>query len=132
MQLAEGLKTVRRMCKVKDGTFTYCQGCPLRPIAARGIVTKKECWEMLAEYAEEAEKIIEKWAADNPEPLKVYPTWGEFLHEVGVLSFPGHGDYTIRCCESIPEEMANHLDIEPKIIECKPICGSVMCDDDRP
>lgn len=78
------------------------------------------------EDAEHAEKMIMKWAAEHPEP--VYPTWAEWLLEVGGgkernIETGGHCGNTyvtevehfVAALDSpIPEHIAKSLHIAPK------------------
>lgn len=103
-----------RMC----GTYLYCtDGCPLQEepnvcfLAAKSLSTEK---------IEATEQAIMSWAAENPEP--VYPTWEEWLADVGVLvcdtSFLNKRYwYTInklKLEQPIPADIAEKLGLEEK------------------
>jgi hypothetical protein len=66
------------------------------------------------------EKRVMKWAAEHPEP--VYPTWGEWLYDMHVVSVQARQTplpnlyYTIESAmlKPIPADIAEKLGIEPK------------------
>ena len=49
-----------------------------------------EQWEAMKTDPEAVEKHVLEWAKDNPEPR--YPTWGEWLCEVGVSRISSYED----------------------------------------
>ena len=59
------------------------------------------------------------WAAEHPEP--VYPTWGDWLAEIGLISWGNNGDGvysvmvpTFKMCTKIPADIAQKLGLQPK------------------
>lgn len=76
----------KRMCKVytREDEDDCCKGCPMGNMGEHG------CDAIFSDFPEygswdDVEKIIDKWAAEHPEP--VYPTWREWLIELGIVSF---------------------------------------------
>jgi hypothetical protein len=61
---------------------------------------------------EVAEKVIAKWAAENPEP--VYPTWVEWLAANKVIVPIELWDAFKVSSQPIPADIAEKLGIEPK------------------
>ena len=106
------MKDWQRMCASMQGGIAKCDNCPLFKVLCQYKPNEK------VDLAG-AEKIIEKWAEDNPEP--VYPTWIEWLHTTsavdGTLDIPV-GDGTIfRVAiknEPIPADIAEQLGLKPK------------------
>lgn len=86
-----------------------CSGCPFEINGSCNSYAKDN-----AQYAEQIEKHIMAWAAEHPEP--VYPTWGEWLQEIGVAEV-GSGMLSIHPAtaeQPIPADIAQKLGIEPK------------------
>lgn len=101
------MKDWRRMCAAMGS----CDICPLCTVS---------CWAKTPSDLEgdfiKREALIAKWAAEHPEP--VYPTWGEWLMSIGVISglFPkGAIDALGNLKQPIPADMAEKLGIKPKI-----------------
>lgn len=105
----------KRMCK-RYWTVTSCHGCP--------IAEYEKAYEACATFESDVEKMEElvmSWAAEHPEP--VYPTWGEWLYEHGVVgvkhSLRYEEDWTIehyltpKINDSIPADLAEKLGLEP-------------------
>ena len=72
-----------------------------------------------AENAEAIENAVMEWAKEHPEP--VYPTWGDWLAEMGLIRWNDNGDGvysvmvpTFKMCKHIPADVAEKLGIEPK------------------
>lgn len=71
----------------------------------------------LVEAPEDVERRVLEWAKENPEPQ--YPTWGEWLCEVGVSRISSYdGDKVIysrtkKFYEPMDEETAKKLGIKP-------------------
>lgn len=73
-------------------------------------------------YFERLEKMITAWAAEHPEP--VYPSWGEWLAEQGIVKLVNSERYDedyqkvlvlLDSVENpIPADIAKKLGIEPK------------------
>ena len=65
------------------------------------------------------EKRVMSWAKKHPEP--VYPTWGDWLAEIGLISWENNGDGvysvmvpTFKMCTQIPVDIAERLGLQPK------------------
>lgn len=93
-----------------------CDGCPFEINGSCNSYAKDN-----AQYAEQIEKHVMAWAAENPEP--VYPTWGEWFVSRGML--PDKWDdlssayMHVGCVpnlmhRTIPADDAQKLGIEPK------------------
>ena len=98
----------RRMCVAQeDGSHRdVCQTCPL------GRLNGGCCgvYEGDMDYVQ-VESAVTAWAEENPEP--VYPTWFEWLKNVGAL--PADQTLCHRGLEQpIPADIAQKLGIEPK------------------
>ena len=80
-----------------------------------------EQYEAMKSDPEAVEKRVLEWAKDNPEPR--YPTWGEWLCEMGVSRISSYeGDKIVySCTRKFYEEMdaatAQALGIEPKAMK---------------
>ena len=106
------IKHWRRMCKkYTTDNNDCCKGCPLEDIAEHG------CGAIFDEYFAdvvdwpELERRVMQWAAEHPEP--VYPTWEEYLRNVGVI--PTNQDIIQTFLKAhIPADTAQKLGIEPK------------------
>lgn len=65
-EFQEVMKQRKRMCEIFD-----CTDCPLSH--NNNGISGVFCNEFIRDYPAEAEAVIMKWAAENPEP--VYPSW---------------------------------------------------------
>lgn len=112
------MKDWKRMCNAmgKEDEYTACDKCKLRSFGCPAIY-EKECdgadWTRV-------EDVVATWAAENPEP--VYPTWFEWLEDVGIVS-KAKSEYsqiydtvlpTRKLFDPIPADIAEKLGIEPK------------------
>lgn len=61
--MSDLLRANARMCVEYSGTM-HCPGCPIRSAADDADM---ECFEYIVRYSDEAEKIISRWAEENPE-----------------------------------------------------------------
>ena len=109
----EVMKQWKRMCIDADkGPDTLkCGNCRMEKIRLCGF----EILDTNDEEIQNAERVIVSWAAEHPEP--VYPTWGEWLMSIGVISglFPkGAIDALGNLKHPIPADIAEKLGIEPK------------------
>ena len=109
-EFSEVMRQWQRMCKSMQMKNMSCkEDCLLGH--------NPTCGEL--EYAsleeiKNAETVIMKWATEHPEP--VYPTWSEWLQEIGVAEV-GSGMLSIHPAiaeQPIPADMAQKLGIEPK------------------
>lgn len=65
------------------------------------------------------EKNVMQWATEHPEP--VYPRWGDWLAEMGIICWENNGDGvysvmapTMKICTPIPADIAQKLGVQPK------------------
>ena len=116
----------RRMCDANSKCDGGCVDlCALAHNSFCGVLTEASDADIA-----KAENAIMEFAAENPEP--VYPTWGEWLYSVGVLTdkelpMPTINDdaakiicpniATDKANDPIPAEIAEKLGIAPKVIE---------------
>ena len=111
----EVIREFQRMCKTIRSTHGSCEKCPIK-IATYG--TMFMCYRYIEEYPENAESIIMRWAAENPEP--VYPTWWEYMCMIGVipdeLGDKTLGEMTVYSLMNtyIQSDLAQKLGIDPK------------------
>jgi hypothetical protein len=76
-----------------------------------------EQYEQMKSDPDAVERRVLEWAKDNPEPQ--YPTWGEWLCEVGVSRISSYQDNrpiysrTKKFYEPMDAETAQKLGIEP-------------------
>lgn len=107
------IKQFKRMC----WNYQQKRECPMAcPMKGMNI---SECRKIAFEEPKVTEQTVMKWAAEHPEP--VYPTWGKWLEEMGLIKWHnnGEGEYsvmvpTFKMCISIPADIAQRLGIEPK------------------
>ena len=103
----ETMRNWWRMCDKYSGDYATgdgCGRCPLINLYSCGSVYHmpgNTDWK-------KAGAAIEKWAAENPEP--VYPTWGAYLHE----KYPNEVMLEEVFAKSIPADIAQKLGLEPK------------------
>lgn len=97
--------TIQRICKRANGK---CPACLLGKFACPNNVRFDKTDEAAFR---ELEDVVNKWAAENPEP--VYPTWIEWFREIGVVSSEQKG-FHIWLHNHIPADIAQKLGIEPK------------------
>ena len=114
------MKDWYRMCRVFSVKDLECEGCPLLEFSFDG----HGCDAIFSEFADHADwsrlqEIVESWADEHPAP--VYPTWGEWLLEQGVIragteSRNGFIYQTVSpvIFERIPADIAGRLGLEPK------------------
>ncbi len=103
----EVCKHLKRMCE------RYGDDCIKCPLGDKDYCSLS-AGDRTAETYKKAEEIIMTWAAEHPEP--VYPTWGEWLMSIGVISglFPkGAIDALGNLKQPIPADIAQKLGIEP-------------------
>ena len=115
----------QRMCKYFDEHYQEdcCHVCPIHNCDAIWAMDETTDWGKI-------EELINAWAAEHPEPK--YPTWREYLKEIGVviernISYPENGPEGLYIVEKnhalilnenadcpIPAEIAIALKLEPK------------------
>ena len=111
-EFQEVMRQINRMCS----HYQNCEdsGCPL----------SNDCGN-IGNYSSNVkqtmriEKTVMTWAAERPEP--VYPTWGDWLEEMGLICWEDSGDGVhsvmvpkFKMCTKIPAVIAEKLGIEPK------------------
>ena len=112
-EFAEVMRQWGRLCDYYSQSS--CHGCPVDEEGFNCACEKQGCSKS---SAEELEAVIMSWAAEHPEP--VYPTWGDWLAEQGVVIKDkiGENKYkynTLRKVSTpIPADMAERLEIEPE------------------
>lgn len=94
MEFVEVFKHAQRLCKHMG---FHCGKCPIRNHDGGCQLKPLEHGINLAE----AERRVIAWAKEHPEPL--YPTWGKWLAEYGIV-----------LADSIPADIAEKLGLKPK------------------
>ena len=114
--MAEFQEVMRQLGRICANNFEECDICDLRLFCPSKTFLDKYCKSGRTERLEE---MIMKWAVEHPEP--VYPTWGDWLAEMGLICWEdnGNGVYstmtpTFKMCTGIPADIAEKLGIEPK------------------
>lgn len=108
---AETMMDWTRLCDSMDKKYSddCCKNCPLCGFGCGGIfeMPKNTDWRLLQEK-------VAAWAAENPEP--VYPTFKEWLIDIGVLG--NMTTYNIIAekitTTHIPADIAEKLGLKPK------------------
>lgn len=117
------MKQFDRMCWYYQRKRECPMGCPMNG------VNISQCRKVAFEEPIVTEKTVMAWAAEHPEPK--YPTWLEWLHDLGLIvqregTFTEYGPnesfsaikkvdiLTIEGYQSIPADIAQKLGIEPK------------------
>lgn len=111
-EFQEIVQEFHRLCETQRRLHkNSCDKCPVK-IATMG--TMFQCYRYVLEEPKETENIIMSWAAEHPEP--VYPTWGDWLEEQGVVTDMKYwyvfNDKMMKT--SISANIAQKLGIEPK------------------
>lgn len=113
-EFVQTMKDWRRLCDAHTGDGDVCQRCPLGKVT-NGCVA---IYEDEMDYAG-IEREVERWAAEHPEP--VYPTWREWLLEMGVyrkrILCDGVAQIEtdmLKECSPIPANIAEKLGLKPK------------------
>lgn len=125
------MRNWRRMCNafVKQYNNDCCKYCPLDHLKSCGTI-----WEIENGTYGDLEEAVEAWAAEHPEP--VYPTWAEWLEEMGLTrrsviaaratnafepdpmpGIPGIPFITVlslKASNPIPADIAEKLGLKPK------------------
>ena len=111
-EFQEVMRQFDRMCKAHGG----CVDCPL---AIKGTLETKCSVGSFVDEPEYIEREVMAWAAEHPEP--VYPTWSEWLVQMGVFPqmmstnpIKAMDAISNGVCKPIPADMAQKLGIEPK------------------
>lgn len=111
-EFQEVMRDWSRMCKANSIEDDGCKDCPVNNFRDNGCVAIYEIedgidWE---EYA----NAITAWAAEHPEP--VYPTWFEWLDEIGVLQNCITDREVAKALldKRIPADIAQKLGVKPK------------------
>lgn len=83
--------------------------CPMEcPMDGMNI---SQCRKIAFEWPDSVEDTVMSWAEEHPEP--VYPTWFEWLMEIGVVS-PERKYYHDWLLKPIPADIAEKLGVKPK------------------
>ena len=113
-EFVQTMKDWRRMCKAyTTDDESCCYGCPVADFREHGCGAIFEMedgtdWERY-------EGQIREWAAEHPEP--VYPTWVEFLTDVGFVTTFDVSEgtaYSFNWDRQIPADLAEKLGLQPK------------------
>lgn len=97
------VKDWRRMCdSMNKHGGGCCINCPLCGFSCGGVFEMPENtnWQLLQEK-------IAAWAAENPEP--VYPTWREWLNDIGVVGV----EYTTRIYTTANKGLVQYVSTMP-------------------
>ena len=104
----------RNLCSDNESGYV----CPLRE---NGLCNLAIATQTNEDWAE-GEHIIMSWAAEHPEPI--YPTWGEWLDEMGVVGLEPSPRYEenyqmvyfckLKIDSPIPADIATKLGIKPQ------------------
>ena len=111
---AQTMKDWRRMCEANDREYgiASCEHCRIYE------KTHHICgaiWDIEAGTDWEAiESAVSEWAEEHPEPQ--YPTWGEYLCNIGLINDCTESDDAIYRLfhNTIPADIAEKLGVEPK------------------
>lgn len=105
-EFQEIMQQFNRMCKASAG----CLGCPLHE---QDGVDRCSVGAFIND-SEHIEREVMAWAAEHPEP--VYPTWGEWLCNIGLIHDCTDVVEMVHRLfhNSIPADIAQKLGIEPK------------------
>ena len=98
----EVMKQWQRMCK----SYIACEKCPVNNIL---VLCDDMPW--IVSDIPGFEATIMKWAAEHPEPR--YPSWGEWLSDIGVFACRDGEWLFEKANEIIPEDFAERNGIEP-------------------
>ena len=119
LDFVQTMKNWRRMCKhysdesMKNGQLSCADMCPLGTNTACGVIE-----DALDSDIEDMAKAIAQWVEEHPEP--VYPTWAEWLTDVGAIPKVISWDEPLveavydALQKPIPADIAEKLGIEPK------------------
>lgn len=111
-EFKEVCKQWRRMCKAANECDGNCVDlCALAHNPVCGDLIQATDKDL-----ENAEAVIMEWAKGNPEP--VYPMWVEWLQRkvVGANADSIYEAWHILCTTRIPADIAEKLDIAPKVV----------------
>lgn len=112
------IKQFKRMCWYysRDKMQKSCPMCTSYPNCNIG-----QCRKIAFEKPTHFATTVTRWAAEHPEP--VYPTWGDWLAEMGLICWEDNGDRdgvysvmtpTFKMCTPIPADIAGKLGLQPK------------------
>jgi hypothetical protein len=110
--MAEFFDVMVEMRRMHDDYDDCNDGCPL---SGKGFCNKPYC-EMDEEDIKEAEKIIMEWSKEHPKVVhEAYPTWGEWLTQIGVaqLGCGMLGIHPVIAKSRIPDDIAKKFGLEP-------------------
>lgn len=102
-----------RMCWYYRRKCECPMGCPMDGMNI------SQCRKIAFECPDSVENTVMSWAAEHPEP--VYPKWGDWLAEMGLISWENNGEGiysvmvpTFKMCTQIPADIAQKLGIKPR------------------
>ena len=114
-EFQEVTKLWRRMCISMDGNDPYqkCERCLL----GEEHICSFEISDIQDDELHRVEETVMAWAAEHPEP--VYPTWGEWLMQLGVIGrtfqdMPNPYFAEAKAASPIPADIAQKLGLQPK------------------
>ena len=115
VDFAQTMKDWHRLCQAMTvkNPKDACNGCPLEAYGCSPVYEALDIYRDV-DFEVVGETIM-SWAAEHPEP--VYPTWGEWLMSIGVISglFPkGAIDALGNLKQPIPADIAEKLGLRPK------------------
>lgn len=112
-EFQEVVKQWRRMCAghVCDNREGDVLICPLT-IKHSGYPCDYTVTDLSQEAVAQVEDIVMTWAAEHPEPM--YPTWGEWLMEIGILKGNKATGFSINYDVHIPADIVEKLGLKPK------------------
>lgn len=105
-EFVQTMKNWRRMCL----SYKSCDDCPMMDADGWAHILCSEGGIQTA-VPEIQETVIEKWAAEHPEP--VYPTWADWFRQSGIAPC-NQSCFHEWLLEPIPADIAQKLGIEPK------------------
>ena len=110
-EFAEVWENWQRMCEYEtEISKCSCNGCPLVNLRCNAEYPKDQKYH----NGNIIEAIVMAWAAEHPK--LVYPTWGEYLCNIGLISrFTNAVEMGQRLFDSpISADIAEKLGIQPK------------------
>ena len=116
-EFQEVMKQFSRMCRFYQSRRSCPMECPMHGLDIQ------QCRKQLVDAYADAEYAVMEWASEHPEPVYEYPTWWEYLQNIGVLDVNVHQTTGISyatdriCTERVPKDIAEALGIKPKVVK---------------
>lgn len=111
-EFQEVMRQINRMCWHYQRKRECPMGCPMNG------VNISQCRKIAFEEPKETEKIVMSWAAEHPDA--VYPTWLEWLENMGIVFYKPFSETEARATifgpeavKPIPSDIAEKLGLEP-------------------